>query len=156
MAKSYVDKKELGKLIDHVSTFGRRTVAAVKSEIYEDAVKVFKESQEQVPVLSGDLRASGMLEVDEESMSARIIISYNEEHAMDVHENVKQYTFNHDKSSHYLSRPFSSIFHASGYDKKLVDRALKRAESGAGWTTFKGIRGSPGPLADRTQSRYSE
>ena len=154
MAKSYVGKKDLGELMDYVSMLGDKAVSALKSEVYEDAVKLFKESQEQVPVLSGDLRSSGTLEVDETPNSTRIEVSYNEDYAFTVHENVKQYTFKHGKLSHYLSRPFWAIFEAPGYDDDLADRVLKRAESGKLKTVARGMKGKPGPLADRSKSRH--
>jgi len=155
MAKSYVDRKELGELMDYVSMLGDKAVSALKSEIYEDAVKVFQESQEQVPVRSGDLRSSGTLEVDETPNSTRIEISYDENYAMTVHENVKQYTFKHGKLSHYLARLFRAIFEAPGYDDGVADRVLKRAKSGKRKTAARGMKGKPGPLADPSKSRHS-
>lgn len=156
MSKSYMGKKDLSNLMSYMSTLGGDAVSALKSEAYEDAVYVFDESQEQVPVLSGDLRSSGKLKVTEGLDSIHIEISYDEEHAMEVHENVKGYTFHHNKLGRYLQRPFDDMFHGAAYDKSLESRVLKRVESGAKKTTTADKKGSPGPLADRSKSRHAE
>tara|TARA_R100001530_G_scaffold13895_2_gene12711 strand:- start:274 stop:765 length:492 start_codon:yes stop_codon:yes gene_type:complete len=154
MSESYVGKKDLNNLMDKMSNLGPKVISALKSEVYEDAVTVFEESQEDVPVLSGDLRSSGKLKVTEGLDSIRVEISYDEEHAMEVHENVKGYTFHHGKLSRYLQRPFDYVFHGPAYDKSLESRVLERAESGAVKATLADKKGSPGPLADRSKSRH--
>ena len=154
MAKAGIKKKDLSKLMDYISVLGDKAVSALKSEIYEDAVKVFKQSQEEVPVLSGDLRMSGRLMVNETPSSTHIEISYNEDHAMVVHENPRQYQFKHGKRSHYLVRPFGQVFRKRGYEDDLAERVLKRAESKARKTASRDLKGKPGPLADRTKSRH--
>lgn len=154
MAKSGIKKKDLSNIMDYVSALGDNAVSALKSEVYEDAVQVFNQSQEEVPVLSGDLRSSGRLFVNEGKDSSHIEISYDEDHAMIVHENPKQNKFKHGKRSHYLVRPFGQMFRRPGYEEDLSERVFNRASSGKRKTQSRDLKGKPGPLADRTKSRY--
>ena len=119
---------------------------AMLRAIYDDGVEIFKASQELVPVDTGDLRASARLEPPTMS-DPTVVLSYNEEHAAMVHENVKQHTFNHGKQSHYLSTPYYAVVGDPGYESRLEERINENMAKGKGISNLRGRRGRPGPLA---------
>jgi hypothetical protein len=126
----------------------REMKEALLRAIYDDGVEIFKASQEIVPVDTGDLRASARLEPPTMS-DPTVVLSYDEEHAAIVHENVKQHTFNHGKQSHYLSKPYHAVIDDPGYESNLEERINENIARGRGIRGLRGRRGRPGPLAKK-------
>lgn len=82
MAKVYGDKQTLAALDKKFKQYPNAAVAAV----YQEAIEIFNESQEQVPVDTGNLRQSGMVFVLEQGADVNVMISYAAKYALAIHE----------------------------------------------------------------------
>jgi hypothetical protein len=141
--------KELKRLLKELPGKARQGLLRA---IYDDGVEVFEKSQELVPVLSGDLRASGVL-TRPTMGNPEVEIYYEEDHALPVHENVQQNTFKHGKQSHYLINPYNEVMGGADYGSHLEEEMNNNIKNNKGISGLKGRKGSPGPLADRSKSR---
>ena len=91
---------------------------AVAEAVSEEAQRVFEESQGEVPVDTGDLRASGHLEVEVDGSFVQAAISYDAPHAAAVHE--RTWVRHTNGKAKYLSDPIDRSDIAGAIAAKLV------------------------------------
>ena len=144
--------KDMQRLL---KTMTRDMKQAFLRAVYDDGVEIFTKSQEMVPVDTGDLRSSARL-TPPTIGNPTVTVSYDEEHSLIVHENVQKNTFRHDKHSHYLSRPYYEVVDNPAYELDLEQRIYENMAKRKGIKGLKGRKGTPGPLADKSRSKYNK
>ena len=100
--------------------FGSAQAAIVQAStaaVHAIADEVFEESQRLVPndpaTGSGDLHASGKVEVHVDGSSAEAAISYGTDHAVYQHERL-DYHHDNGEAAKYLERPLSAAQRTAG------------------------------------------
>jgi hypothetical protein len=122
--------------------------------VYDEAVEIFKDSQERVPVDTGDLRASGRLEPPTRAnpsceITYDTIPKNQRDYAGIVHEGYEM-NFQHGKEAGYL---INAINHAvdGPMEHRIEQATAENIVKKRGIRGLKGRKGSKGPLAKKKE-----
>lgn len=96
--------------------------------LYWEALKIFAESQEEVPVDTGRLRASGL--VFPETDRQKVTVSYGTAYAVKIHEATELDAKRHARAELALSNPGVKIKGAQTGKSKYLQDPFERASSG--------------------------
>jgi hypothetical protein len=145
-----VNKRELSKRKTMLKKMQQDMPGAYLRAIYDEAVKIFEDSQERVPVDSGDLRASGRLTPPtrsdpEAEISYDTTLESSKDYAMAVHEGYEK-TFEHGKEAGFLINAWHKVVNTK-FDQRLRDATRENYKAKKGIRGVKGRKGSKGPLA---------
>ena len=120
-----VDSKELAKIL---ISGGALAGVALSAALYKEAATIFEESQDQVPLDTGNLRASGKLGLPQVQGNELVVeITYGgaaADYALAVHEDMER-TYRNGKKSKYLEDPAKRRLEGmSGRLLKSVKKAM--------------------------------
>ena len=120
-----VDSKELAKI---PIRGGALAGVALSAALYKEAATIFEESQDQVPLDTGNLRASGKLGLPQVQGNELVVeITYGgaaADYALLVHEDMER-TYRNGKKSKYLEDPAKRRLEGmSGRLLKSVKKAM--------------------------------
>ncbi len=118
-----IDAKELIRVL---SIGGPKTITTLGQALYREGATIFEESQDEVPVDTGNLRVSGKLEFPKIQGSEVVVdISYGgaaADYALAVHEDMER-TYRNNKKSKYLEDPAKRRIR--GMDSRLLGAVRK-------------------------------
>lgn len=120
--------------------------------VYDESVRIFDESQERVPVDTGDLRSSARMNAPKMS-APEIEISYDttraneRDYALAVHEGYGK-NFQHGKEAGYLINAYNAVVDDQ-LESRLAQATMENFESNKGIRGLKGRKGKKGPLAKK-------
>ncbi len=120
-----VDSKELAKILVRG---GALAGMALSAALYKEAATIFEESQDEVPLDTGNLRASGKLGLPQVQGNELVVeISYGgaaADYALVVHEDMER-NYRNGKKSKYLEDPAKRRLEGmSGRLLKSVKKAM--------------------------------
>jgi hypothetical protein len=146
--------KEMPETIAKIKKLSKLYPFAMAAALYEEALAIFAESQEEVPVDKGGLRRSGIVFMREISQNWTAIVGYGVAYALKIHQDVasdqkridraelalsnpkhKPKGAQHGKSK-YLEDPFNRAL--PGLSGRLIIRTRKHAK--AGRTSKSGLK----------------
>lgn len=152
MAKVIGDKE----LMRELKRQQRKHRGAVMAALFQEGASIFADSQEEVPVDTGRLRASGLVYPDR--ASSTVFISYGTAYALKIHEATELDAKRKERSelassnpgakvqgaqtgkSKYLQDPFERA--SSGMLQRLAARTKKNVDRGIGEESTKTIKGN--------------
>lgn len=115
--------KELAAALKKAGNAGPK---ALDAALYAEATEIFAESQKIVPVDTGVLRASGVVEGPK---NGEVLIGYGgaaKSYALVQHENL-EYRHAEGKSAKYLEKPFTEAL--TGLKSRLAQRVVNELEA---------------------------
>lgn len=96
------------KLLQVLAIGGPKAIKTMGQALYREGAEIFEESQDEVPLDTGNLRASGLLELPKiEGKEIVVDISYGgaaADYALAVHEDLET-QFRNNKKAKYLEDP---------------------------------------------------
>jgi len=118
-----VDAKELAKLLVRGGALAGQALSAA---LYKEAATIFEQSQDQVPIDTGNLRASGRLglpKVDGNELVVEIMYGgAAADYALVVHEDMER-NYRNGKKSKYLEDPAKARL--EGMSRRLLNSVKK-------------------------------
>lgn len=143
-----VGKKEMDKTLRRLA---KSMPDAVALALYVEAASIFEESQNQVPVDTGNLRKSGLVSPVLISDNFTVYVSYNTSYAIRMHEDTsldanriergqgKDAKGKTTGKSKYLQEPFENA--SAGMEGRIVKNARRFQKQGRGLKEARPIKG---------------